>query len=215
MFDSKPHCLRLILVSQSPRRVALLNKWGFKFYKYPIKISEKLNENMNLDCGIQEIARQKSEALKVSRRLKSQKNYLLLSADTLVVFQGYALGKPRSKKEAIVFLQKLSGYMHEVKTGLCLWDHLDKVVTGVETTKVYFKKLRLKDIISYVETGDGLDKAGAYGVQSVKDRFISHIEGSIDNVIGLPRNLLETLLKENGWSVERVIPVEKVRKLLV
>ena len=203
MFNSKPHCLYLILGSQSPRRAAFLNKWGFKFYKYPIKISEKLNKNMNLDCGIQEIARQKLEALRASHHLKNHKNYLLLSADTLVVFRGYTLGKPRSKKEAVAFLKKLSGCMHEVKTGICLWDHLDKVVTGIETTKVHFKKLNLKDIVSYVETGDSLDKAGAYGIQSVRDRFVSRIEGSIDNAIGLPRNLLETLLKENNWNVER------------
>ena len=159
---------------------------------------------MSLDLAIQDIARQKSKALKSSDYLKNQHSYLLLSADTLVVLQNCTLGKPRSKKEAIEFLKKLSGRMHEVKTGVCLWDHLDRVVTGIETTKVYFKRLSLEKIISYVETGDGLDKAGAYGIQSVKDSFVDRIEGSIDNVMGLSRDLLERLLKENNWNVKKI-----------
>ena len=162
----------------------LLNKWGFKFSKCPVKISEKLSKNMSLDLAIQDIARRKSKALKDSDYLKNQHNYLLLSADTLVVIQNCTLGKPRSKKEAIEFLQRLSGCMHEVKTGICLRDHLEKVAIGIETTKVYFKPLSLEEITSYVETGDGLDKAGAYGIQSVKDSFIDRIEGSVDNIDG-------------------------------
>ena len=183
----------------------LLNKWGFKFSKCPVKISEKLSKNMSLDLAIQDIARRKSKALKNSDYLKNQHNYLLLSADTLVVIQNCTLGKPRSKKEAIEFLQRLSGCMHEVKTGICLQDHLESVAIGIETTKVYFKPLSLEEITSYVETGDGLDKAGAYGIQSVKDSFIDRIEGSVDNMMGLSRKLLETLLKENAWNVEKVL----------
>ena len=205
MSDAKPNYLHLILVSQSPRRIKFLNKWGFKFSTCPVKISEKLSENMSLDLAIQDIARRKSKALKNSGYLKNQHDYLLLSADTLVVLQNCPLGKPRSKKEAADFLKRLSGSVHEVKTGICLWDHLDRIVTGIETTKVCFKRLSLEQINSYVETGDGFDKAGAYGIQSVNDRFVDHIEGSIDNMMGLSRNLLERLLKKNNWNIERVI----------
>ena len=203
MSDSMSNHLHLILVSQSPRRIRFLNKWGFEFFTCPVKISEKLSKNMSLDLAIQDIARRKSKALKDSGYLKNRHNYLLLSADTLVVLQNCTLGKPRSKKEAIDFLQRLSGSIHAVKTGLCLWDHLNRVVTGIETTKVHFKPLSLEEIVSYVKTGDCLDKAGAYGIQSVKDSFIDRIEGSMNNMMGLSRNLLEKLLKENNWNVKR------------
>ncbi len=200
MFD---HPVCLILVSQSPRRMELLHRWGFQFHKIPIKISEKLNKNISLDCGIQEIARQKSQALKASGQLKDFSDYLLLSADTLVVVEGCVLGKPQSQNEAVTFLKKLSGRGHEVKTGICLWDSTNRVVTGLETSRVYFKELSLDKIMSYIETGDSLDKAGGYGIQSefVKKHFVDHIEGDINNIMGLPRNLLERLLTENHWQL--------------
>ena len=166
---------------------------------------------MSLDLAIQNIARRKSKAFRNSDYLKNWHNYLLLSADTLVVLQSCTLGKPKSKKEAIEFLKRLSGCMHEVKTGICLWDHLDRVATGIETTKVYFKKLSLEQMISYVETGDGLDKAGAYGIQSVRESFVDRIEGSIDNIMGLSQNLLERLLKDNHWNVKKISDSRQLR----
>lgn len=200
MKDGK-YPLHLILVSQSPRRKTLLKKWGFQFENQPVHTKEDLNTNLDLDSAIQDIAQKKSQALKASGYLKNKKNYLLLSADTLVVVRGCVFGKPKSKQEAIAFLKKLSGQTHEVKTGLCLWDYTDKKATDIETTKISFKPLDIQDICSYIETGDPMDKAGAYGIQSVKDKFVSSMEGAMDNVLGLPYQLFKTLLKENAWHV--------------
>ncbi len=201
--------LTLVLASQSPRRRDLLKKAGFQFHTHSMEISEIINENLRLDEALMELARQKSEVLLASGKLAEFKDFLLLSADTVVVLDGEVIGKPVDLLDAAQKLRRLSGRSHFVKTAICLselktprHDPL-KVETRVETSEVFFKKLSGDEIKNYVSSHKPLDKAGAYGVQDMPEGYIERIDGNIDNVMGLPVKLIEELLKKNGWRVRR------------
>lgn len=194
----------LVLASQSPRRRELLHKAGFEFEVASIEISEIPNENLSLQAQIEDLARQKAEALVESPKLPKKQRILVLSADTVVVIDGQILGKPSDLSESELHIRRLSSRTHQVITGLCLWD-LDagkKLVTH-EIAEVTFRKLSDEEIRSYVDSRDGMDKAGAYGIQSVGATFISNLKGSLENVMGLPVALFERLIKENGWQISR------------
>lgn len=194
----------IILASKSPRRKKILEDWGFKFRTFPIEVSEILNENLNLFDQISDCARQKAEvALGELNHLKSL-DKILLTADTLVAFEGRVLGKPKNKKEAIQTLMELSGHSHEVVTGYCLYHFASKrLIMKHVVTKVSFHKLTLEEVEAYVETGEPMDKAGSYGIQGGAKKFVKGFDGSFLNVVGLPIEDIEEVLKENGWSIAK------------
>jgi septum formation protein len=112
---------------------------------------------------------------------------LILGADTVVVLDGEILGKPRDKSHASEMLGRLSGRVHEVLTGVCLVrGGTRKVCLFVESTFVAFRSLDEAMIQDYLADIDPLDKAGAYAAQDDRGRLIERIEGSLENVIGLP-----------------------------
>src|SRR5207249_12231911 len=114
-----------------------------------------------------------------------QVEIVVLGADTVVVVDGEIVAKPRDASEAAAMLSRLSGRRHEVTTGVSL--RMRAYELGrVETTAVYFAVLSAAEIAWYVASGEGLDKAGAYGIQGLASRFIPRIEGSYSNVVGLP-----------------------------
>lgn len=121
----------------------------------------------------------------------------IVAADTVVVLDEDILGKPKDEEEARRMLRCLSGREHEVKTGLAVY-HKDRVHLHVETTRVYFRKLSASEIDRYVASGEPMDKAGAYGIQGKGALLVSHIEGSYDNVVGLPLARLYEMMKEEG-----------------
>lgn len=192
----------LVLASQSPRRRELLEKAGFRFLVRSMKISENLDENLNLNAAIQDLARQKARALIQSGALASGGPYLVLASDTLVACDGIVLGKPESPAQAVEFLGRLSGRTHEVKTAV----YLEDVSTGrsasqIETSRVSFRALSPEEIEAYVLTGEPMDKAGAYGIQGAGGKFIQSLVGNLDNVMGLPMELVRRMLREGGWTV--------------
>jgi septum formation protein len=195
----------LVLASQSPRRKELLESAGFKFIVTSVEISEIPNENLSLERQIEDIALRKAKALVESPKLPKLKDILLLSADTIVVLDGQIIGKPKDLSESEKYLRALSGRTHQVITGLCLWDIQGQgpAVLAHEWSHVTFRKLSEGEIRSYVDSGDGLDKAGAYGIQGVGGTFVSELQGALDNVMGLPVSLVERLLDENGWKIDR------------
>jgi septum formation protein len=194
----------LILTSQSPRRRQLLQEMGLQFCIFPIEISEILNKNLSLPEQISNCAQQKVQAaLHRYNELKSQ-GFLCLGADTEVVFQGQCLGKPKNEQHATNILTQLSGQVHSVITGFCLYDTTAKrFILGHEETKVHFKTLDEKSIFEYVATGDPMDKAGAYGIQSGAGHFVDRFEGSLNNVIGLPTERLQKEIESNGWQLKK------------
>lgn len=121
----------------------------------------------------------------------------VLGADTLVSMDDRALGKPESEDDARRMLRSLSGRTHEVYTGICLIDVLHgKVKTHVEATRVTFRPLTDGEIDAYIATGEPMDKAGAYGIQGGAGAFVTGIEGSYHNVMGLPTEAIEQMISD-------------------
>ena len=122
----------------------------------------------------------------------------LIAADTIVVLGENILGKPADAADAKRMLRELSGRDHEVKTGIAVL-YQDRTVLKVVTTKVFFRMLTEKEIDWYVQTGEPLDKAGAYGIQGKGAVLVEKIEGSYDNVVGLPLTAVYEILKDYNF----------------
>ena len=194
----------LVLASQSPRRKELLERAGFSIRTLSVNISEFLEKNVTLEEALVRLARRKSEAALASPNLPKAQDILVLTADTIVALGDEVFGKPETPFEAVEILGKLSGKTHRVMTAVGLFDVETKVwAPGVCTTKVEFRNLSGDEIRAYVATGDPMDKAGAYAIQGEARKFVCKVDGPIDNVVGLPVDLVERLLKENGWIVAR------------
>ena len=124
----------------------------------------------------------------------SPHDLLVLGADTTVVLDGRILGKPEDRADAIAMLTALSGRAHDVMTGVAIVSSAG-VRSGVEHTRVWFNAVTDEDISRYVDSGQPMDKAGAYGIQGLASRFIPRIEGSYSNVVGLPVTLVSSILR--------------------
>ena len=126
---------------------------------------------------------------------------LVIGADTIVVYRRQILGKPADKAKAVEMLQKLQGDAHEVFTGIALVDAASgQCSTSHERTQVMFRPLDDDEIQRYVDTGEPMDKAGAYGAQGIGAAFVESIVGSYTNVVGLPLAKLSLMLKEKGYQ---------------
>jgi septum formation protein len=198
----------LVLASQSPRRKELLERAGFEFTVASVQISEIPNKNLSLPDQICDLAWQKAKALvesqKLAPKLLKEQAILLLAADTVVVLGGEILGKPADLGESERHIRRLSGRTHSVLTGVCIWEvGSGHAACACETAEVTFHELAEEQARAYVATGEGMDKAGAYGAQGEGARLIARLEGSLDNVMGLPISLVERMLDENGWIVKR------------
>jgi septum formation protein len=172
---------RLVLASASPRRRDLLEAAGFEVIVSPADVEE-------LAGGLAP-----RELVVTNAEMKARKlaatifGDVVLGADTVVVLDGEILGKPRDLDHASEMLRRLSGRTHEVLTGVCLLRG-GKVeqCSFVESTRVSFRPLDETVITEYLREINPLDKAGSYAAQEDRGRLIERIEGSMDNVIGLP-----------------------------
>lgn len=174
---------RLILASASPRRAELLSQIGFKFEIYPSNIPEITSDkNATPEVVTQELALKKARSV-----AKYHTEGFVIGADTLVSLEDELLGKPKNTIHAQEMLTRLSGTCHDVVTGVAIIDaKLQKEKTWAEITKVYFRELYHSEIISYIDSGEAADKAGAYGIQERGAAFVKRIEGCYFNVVGLP-----------------------------
>lgn len=181
----------ITLGSASPRRKQLLTELGIEF---SIKTTQKEEEYpQNLDgAEIAEfLAKQKAEV--ISKELTG--NYLLITADTIVIQNNEILHKPKDKDEAQRILQNLSGKSHKVISGVCIKSAKKEVVFSSET-EVTFNKLSEDEILYYIENFKPFDKAGSYGIQQwIGYIGIEKIKGSYNNVVGLPTAELYQKLK--------------------
>lgn len=195
---------QLILASQSPRRKSLLEKAGFKFTLLPANISETPNKNLNLDDQILQIAADKAMAcLETNKHLKSE-DFLILSADTMVIVDEVPFGKPADSEEAVKYLQLLSGRSHFVKTALFLINcKTNEQISELTTTEVFFRQLSQSEILTYVESGEPMDKAGGYGIQGLGGTFIEKYNGPFDNVVGISIDSFKKMLNLKGWEIEQ------------
>lgn len=185
--------VRLILASGSPRRRSLLEQLGLEPVVRVADIDETPSAGEDAATYVQRLAIEKGEAV-LAASDDIDGDDIVVSADTIVVLDGNLLGKPIDDDHAATMLRQLSGRTHEVMTGVAV--HTAGQRTSlVERTVVHFAELSDADISWYVETGEPADKAGAYGMQGQGGAFVTSIEGSYDNVIGLPRHRLRPLLK--------------------
>ncbi|MEK7357100.1 MAG: Maf family protein [Bdellovibrionota bacterium] len=159
---------------------------------------------MNLPDQVRGLAVSKADAWLAMAKPSEKQGILLLTADTVVVLDGQILGKPKDQKENRRFLEALSGCSHQVITAVCLVEgSTGKRVVDHDVATIAFRKLDPVEMEAYAASGDGLDKAGGYGIQGAAGKFIAKLEGAFDNVMGLPIALVERMLRENGWELER------------
>ena len=183
--------MAIILASQSPRRKELLGLLHIPFTVRVSDIDETPIASLSVTENLARVSRLKAEA--VPREEKDA----VIAADTVVVLDGEALGKPKNRAEAKQMLTWLSGRTHQVMTGVTVLKGVE-AVTHVEVTEVTFRPLTEKEIDDYVSTGDCDDKAGAYGIQSGGALFVEKIQGDYYNVVGLPVCRLGVILAKLG-----------------
>jgi septum formation protein len=194
--------MRLVLASQSPRRRELLERAGFSFTVSPSQISEILDENLNLTARIEDLAVRKAEAWVASRKPSELKDILVLSADTVVALGDTILGKPVDEAENLSFLRQMSGREHVVINAVCLVKaESGELAVGHGLSRIHFRQLTDEEMRAYVESHDGLDKAGGYGIQGEAGKFIERLDGDFDNVMGLPIAVVNRMLAAKGWDV--------------
>lgn len=197
---------RIVLASQSPRRKELLTQAGLSFDVIPSREEEQMTAQTPWEI-VQELAMQKAENVYeqlTDGRQDSQTPLLVIGADTVVAYQTSILGKPRSSDEAAAMLECLQGNTHQVYTGVALvWNaadgqHRDRFY---EQTEVTFYPMSRQEILDYVATGDCMDKAGAYGIQTRFGIHVKSIAGDYNNVVGLPIARLYQECKRLGlWN---------------
>ncbi len=183
---------KLILASQSPRRQQLMKDAG---YAFEIRIKDTA-ENYPPDLKAGDIALHIAEIKAAAFKGELAANELLITADTIVWLEDQALGKPVDRNDAVSMLQRLSGKMHRVYTGVCLTS-MERSKSFVSMTEVYFKTLTLNEIEYYIDHYKPYDKAGSYGAQDWLGLVgIEKINGSYFNVMGLPvKELYEAILQ--------------------
>ncbi|MEO8482617.1 MAG: Maf family protein [Acidobacteriota bacterium] len=179
----------LLLASASPRRRLLLAEAGYACEASPMNVDEQQRPGEAPPAYVERIATLKAEAA-----IARFPDRVVVAADTAVVVDGDVFGKPVDETDAARMLRRLSNRAHDVLTGLAVVGH--HRITSVDTTRVWFERLTDDEIRWYVASGEPMDKAGAYAIQGRAARFITRIEGSYSNVVGLPLATLARSLAE-------------------
>lgn len=183
-----PTMSHLLLASRSPRRAQLLKAIGVPFTTAAADIDETPRAAEPASIYVQRLAFEKAHTM---AQLNSGRR--VLGADTAVTVDGEILGKAADAEEAAEMLRRLAGRAHDVHTGVALVCDADSTV-ALATTRVWFSPMSSHEIANYVASGEWHDKAGAYGIQGRISRFVSRIDGSYTNVVGLPVALVWDLL---------------------
>lgn len=187
---------KIILASTSPRRIELLTKAGVVFEAVP----SDYEEDMTLPLEPKELAKFLSRG-KAEAVAKNYKDAIVIGGDTFISFQGKILGKPHTEERAREMLNMLSGHTHSVISGFTIIDTKSrKEVAGAVESFITFKKLSSEEINEYIGTGEPLNRAGAYAIQTIGDKFVEKFEGDYDSVVGLPISPVLEGLKELGFS---------------
>lgn len=186
--------MAVILASGSPRRKELMEMLGVDGLRI---IPARGEEKYTPGSAPEEIVSQLSQAKAREVAAKCGAGDVIVAADTIVWADGRVFGKPKSRDEAVSMLRTLSGRGHAVYTGVTVLCG-DECDTQVERTQVYFRQLTSEEIEAYVDTGEPMDKAGAYGAQGKAALFVRGIDGDFFNVMGLPLCTLGRMLNKQG-----------------
>ena len=180
---------KFILASASPRRFELLGELGIIPAVCPTDADETIKGSLTPTETVELLSKRKADAY--NKPLED--NEILITADTVVALGNTILGKPVDYDDAVNMLTSLSDTKHIVCTGITLSSN-KKTVTTHNVTTVSFREMTSEEIKAYVDTKDPMDKAGAYGIQGEAGKFVKEISGSLNNVIGLPTELIREIL---------------------
>ena len=188
---------KIVLASQSPRRVELLKEISTQFEVVPSSIEEVLDPGLRPEANAQNLARAKAESI-----APNFPDCWVIGADTLVTLDHQIFGKPEDEEDAKQILKKISGREHLVVTGICVVGP-KKTLTKAVISQVKIKPLTDQEIEDYIATGEPMDKAGAYAIQGKGNFMVRSFSGSKNNIIGLPLDELKILLKKTYHPVYR------------
>ncbi len=187
---------KIILASASPRRRELMQQAGYEF-EIQVSHKEEAYTSETPDEIVKELALLKANDIAGQNE---KKDLVVIGADTVVVYQGAILGKPRSKEEAFAMIQGFQGDKHQVYTGVAILSYdgegHETVVNHAVKTDVYVNSMTDEEIWKYIESDNVMDKAGSYGIQSGFAIHIEKIEGDYFNVVGLPISYIYQILKQ-------------------
>lgn len=182
----------LVLASQSPRRAEILRAQELAFTTVPAHVDESALENEAPGPHVGRLALEKARTIAPAHR-----ESVVLGCDTVVVIDDEILGKPEDQAQARAMLRRLSGRTHVVYSALALvCTALDREAVSLDTTRVRFHELTAAQIAAYVQTGEPMDKAGAYGIQGRGAMMVAGIDGCYFNVMGLPLQALRRAWNE-------------------
>ena len=185
---------RVILASQSPRRRDLLSLIGIDHEVQPADIDESQLPGESAPDHAERLAREKACAIGAD-------DAVVIGSDTIVVVDGDILGKPRDRDHAAEMLRRLSGRSHTVMTGVAAsWN--GRILSGLEEVGVTFRTLSDEEISRYIDTGEPMDKAGAYGIQGFGATIVERVDGDYFAVMGLALNRLVRLLRALGLDYD-------------
>ncbi|WP_353265442.1 Maf family protein [Gemmatimonas sp.] len=186
--------VRIILASQSPRRRELLAQIGLAHEVRPADIDESVHPGEEPVPHCERLARDKAHTLALVHP-----DAVVIGSDTIVVIDGAILGKPRDAADAVTMLERLSGREHTVYTAVAVAQG-GRTLSAVEAVRVQFRALTREQIEAYVNTGEPMDKAGAYGIQGFGATIVQRIDGDYFAVMGLPLGKLVELLVGLGYQ---------------
>lgn len=186
-------CLKFILASASERRKDLLSRIVSNF---EVKISNFDEEKVEVSTNIENYVKTLAEGKAKDVALNCDNDSIIIGADTIVVIGDNILGKPKDKNHAFEMLKLLSNNVHRVYSGVAVINNQKNIMKSeCLYTEVYFSEISDDEIWRYIESGECLDKAGAYGIQGYGGVFAEKINGCYYNVVGLPLNLLSKMIK--------------------
>lgn len=186
--------MKFILASASERRKELLERIVDEF---EVRISKFDEDEVMFNNDVEEYVKILSAGKAKDVAANVSEDSIIIGADTIVVIDNKVLGKPKDEDEAFNMLKSLSNNVHRVYSGVTVINNATKVMnTKCLYTEVYFSDISDEEILSYIHTGECLDKAGAYGIQGLGGIFVEKINGCYYNVVGLPLNLLNKMIKE-------------------
>lgn len=180
----------IILASGSPRRRELLEKNNVPFIIKKSNVEEVIDASLSPSEVVKNLSR-----IKAMDVFKDNSDDFVIGADTIVVIDNLILGKPKDRNDAYLMLNRLNGRCHKVMTSVTFASK-EEVKTILDVSNVYFKEITDEDIINYLNTDEPYDKAGAYAIQGIAGKFISHIEGDYNTIVGFPIDLVIEELKE-------------------
>jgi septum formation protein len=182
----------LILASGSARRRELLEKAGVTFEVVPPNVQEPVS--VPAGTGARTLA-ESLAYFKAAAVAAEREGAAVLAADTVVALDDRIIGKPADEQEAREILEALSGTRHQVITGVALLCPGERRLITSETTHVTMRAMSSDDLDAYVASREWVGKAGAYAIQETADRYVEEIEGSFTNVVGLPMELVERMVR--------------------